>query len=304
MRRLFLAGVVAVAVAGSQGHPLASSQARAAITLARVTQPTASAQDREPPWLTNLRTWSSAVLHHQPGTLDGPVLSIAPWSIGGLRSALADTRSLRGRLARHEIATAIQLGALVTTYGGVKFTVGDLVDLFGLRKEEWLKGDLNRFLKRAAALHADVARLAPRPSVTTVPVLRELGGQQNSVESGTEHWEFGRMLVAAIRPSPSQAVLEAARRSDAVVYGVSSGPQRGPTFLKDLCAATGGSLLTIGTTEHLSEVLVSVLDEFRQRYLVSYSPRGVPQAGWHKLQVRIRNRSVKVNARPGYVAGF
>jgi hypothetical protein len=45
-----------------------------------------------------------------------------------------------------------------------------------------------------------------------------------------------------------------------------------------------------------------VLDEFRQRYLVSYTPRGVVRGGWHRLDVRIKRSNVAVKARPGYLA--
>jgi hypothetical protein len=47
---------------------------------------------------------------------------------------------------------------------------------------------------------------------------------------------------------------------------------------------------------------LSILDEFRHRYLVSYTPRGVARDGWHRLTVRVK-RSGTVKARPGYLAG-
>ena len=47
---------------------------------------------------------------------------------------------------------------------------------------------------------------------------------------------------------------------------------------------------------------VKTLDEFRERYLVSYSPTGVTGAGWHRLDVRVKGRSVTVKARPGYLS--
>ena len=46
-----------------------------------------------------------------------------------------------------------------------------------------------------------------------------------------------------------------------------------------------------------------MLQEFRQRYLVSYTPRGVAKDGWHRLEVRVRNRRATIKARPGYLAG-
>jgi hypothetical protein len=47
---------------------------------------------------------------------------------------------------------------------------------------------------------------------------------------------------------------------------------------------------------------VAILEEFRNRYLLSYSPKGVSAAGWHRLEVKLKNRRATVKARPGYVA--
>jgi hypothetical protein len=56
-------------------------------------------------------------------------------------------------------------------------------------------------------------------------------------------------------------------------------------------------------TQHLESVFLGVLEEFRHRYLVSYTPRGVSRSGWHQLEVRVNQRGVTVKARPGYLAG-
>jgi VWFA-related protein len=102
---------------------------------------------------------------------------------------------------------------------------------------------------------------------------------------------------------PPKSVIEVAKRSDAVVYAVSSGLARKAAFLEDLAEQTGGRLFKIESTRALSAVFLEVLDEFRQRYLVGYSPSGVSQQGWHELTVRVKNRRAVVQARPGYVAG-
>ncbi|HEY7289760.1 MAG TPA: VWA domain-containing protein [Vicinamibacterales bacterium] len=95
------------------------------------------------------------------------------------------------------------------------------------------------------------------------------------------------------------AVLETAKRSDVVVYGVSIG-NRTP-FLRDLSTLTGGSVINIDSTKNLSATFARILDEFRHRYLVSYSPQGVTRGGWHRLTVRVRGRNLTVKARPGYL---
>jgi VWFA-related protein len=101
----------------------------------------------------------------------------------------------------------------------------------------------------------------------------------------------------------SDAVLDTAKRSDAVVYAVSAGRLPNMTFLRDLTGFTGGSLFEVESTKNLSAVFLNILKEFRQRYLVTYEPIGVSKEGWHRLEVRIKGRKVTVKARPGYLIG-
>jgi VWFA-related protein len=98
------------------------------------------------------------------------------------------------------------------------------------------------------------------------------------------------------------AVLETAKRSDVVVYAVSVGRLK-TDFLRDLTSFSGGRLFEMDRTANLSATFVGILEEFRHRYLVSYTPRGVAKDGWHRLDVRIRNKRATIKARPGYLAG-
>jgi VWFA-related protein len=97
----------------------------------------------------------------------------------------------------------------------------------------------------------------------------------------------------------ADAVLQTARRGDVVVYGVEVGERRA-SFPRDLSEATGGRLFAVESTTDLSITFSRILEEFRMRYLVSYSPQGVTPGGWHRLEVRVKNRGVTVQARPGY----
>jgi VWFA-related protein len=98
------------------------------------------------------------------------------------------------------------------------------------------------------------------------------------------------------------SVLETAKRSDVVAYAVSVGRVKAE-FLRDLTSFTGGRLFEIEKTGNLSAIFLSVLEEFRQRYLVSYTPRGVAKDSWHRLTVRVKRGGATVKARPGYLAG-
>ncbi len=99
----------------------------------------------------------------------------------------------------------------------------------------------------------------------------------------------------------AESVLETARRSEVVVYGVEVGERRA-SFPRDLAEVTGGRLFAVESTKDLSTAFAKILDEFRNRYLISYTPRGVSGTGWHRLEVRVRQRGATVKARPGYFA--
>lgn len=98
---------------------------------------------------------------------------------------------------------------------------------------------------------------------------------------------------------PASLVLDAARRSDVVAYAVSTGSDM-PEFLEELTSLTGGRVLETENGSDLTPVFRAILDEFRYRYLVTYSPAGVPRDGWHKLDVRVKRSGARVRARPGY----
>jgi VWFA-related protein len=101
----------------------------------------------------------------------------------------------------------------------------------------------------------------------------------------------------------ADAVLDTAKRADVVVYGVSVVSRLKPEFLREITSLTGGRMFEIEKTANLSATFLGILDEFRHRYLVSYTPKGVAKDGWHKLDVRLKNRRATIKARPGYLAG-
>lgn len=126
----------------------------------------------------------------------------------------------------------------------------------------------------------------------------------------------------------SNAVEGTARRSGAVVYGVAvaariradvmpSLPGNGrvttmaytgrpeylpgqTAFLDTIASTTGGRVLRADTTDNLPRAFDEILREFRTRYVLSYSPRGVETTGWHTIDVRVKGRRAEVKARAGY----
>ena len=98
-------------------------------------------------------------------------------------------------------------------------------------------------------------------------------------------------------------VHDTARRAETVVYAVAAGLPRKATFLAELTRLSGGSLIEVDGADGADATFLRILTEFRQRYLLSYSPRGVAAGGWHDITVRLRNRPASVQARPGYLSG-
>jgi VWFA-related protein len=98
-------------------------------------------------------------------------------------------------------------------------------------------------------------------------------------------------------------VLDSAKRGDAVAYAVGVGANSSSSFLRELASLTGGTAYKIDSTRDLRATFLRILDEFRHRYLVSYTPHGVGRDGWHRLDVRLKNRRATIKARPGYLAG-
>ena len=115
-------------------------------------------------------------------------------------------------------------------------------------------------------------------------------------------------------------VERAARRADAVVYGVAVAagawavidtgqgrsvqfqPQYLPgqtDFLDAIASATGGRVIKADQTANLPKAFEEILQEFRTRYLITYSPASDAR-GWHTIDVKVKGRRADVKARRGY----
>ena len=115
------------------------------------------------------------------------------------------------------------------------------------------------------------------------------------------------------------AVLDTARQSVAVPYAVIAGEgikayttptasllsgraPRNPAarFLYDLVQAGGGVFMNAEATNQLERRFTEALENFRQRYVLTYVPRGVEGKGWHPVTIAVKDRRYRIRARPGY----
>jgi Ca-activated chloride channel homolog len=98
-----------------------------------------------------------------------------------------------------------------------------------------------------------------------------------------------------------EIALEMVRSANVVVYGIWSGKEGNSGFLREVAELSGGRMIDVSRSEGLTDAFLAILEEFRQRYLITFTPTGVATTGWHRLVVRVRGRSATVRARRGYL---
>jgi len=125
-------------------------------------------------------------------------------------------------------------------------------------------------------------------------------------------------------------VLQVARETDIVVYGVTPRPlleahsgdetqivnaQRAALkrwmasdpmlfpemLLEEMTEQTGGELYHISSARDIPAAFVRILGDFKSRYLLTYEPTRVSFKGWHPIEVKLRGKQGTIRARRGYV---
>lgn len=183
------------------------------------------------------------------------------------------------------------------------------------------------------AFASEVRRILMPPTrdeLTAEPIARALR------ETGGPHTALCDALMAAIVrssvPGPklaavlsdgrnnaswlsAQAVVDAAIRHETVIYPVAISQDArsypielppiagddGLRLLQILADRTGGRVIHTKWSRDLAPVFGSLIHEYRQRYILSFMPERVGRGdGWHRLEIRLRNRAGRVHARTGY----
>ena len=194
-----------------------------------------------------------------------------------------------------------------------------------------VKGPRLVLLRRAG--HALVDALAPgdsaalvtfdRAAVRRVPLTATLADIRTALDAATADGytalvdatqaallmaaaDAGRTLVMVFSDGVDTAsytsaavVVDTARRANGVVYAVSTSDDA-TRFLRDVTSATGGRVIEIDEDDDPGPAFLEILQEFRRRYVVTFTPTGVGGVGWHRLDVRVTRGNARVRARPGY----
>jgi len=100
-----------------------------------------------------------------------------------------------------------------------------------------------------------------------------------------------------------EEVLTLAREVGATIFPVGLGPKIDREVLTKLAARSGGQAYFSASVEELSEQFNHVVENLRQRYVVSYSSTNFDRNGeWRAVQIRPRDPGLIVTSIEGYFA--
>ena len=117
----------------------------------------------------------------------------------------------------------------------------------------------------------------------------------------TDGWDTRSVLAGT-------DLIEIARRADSVLHValLRSRSSSADDVPRAAAEATGGRLHTGTSPEDIERTFGKIFAEYRQAYLLRYTPQGVPREGWHEITVKVTKppgNRYTIRARKGYVGG-
>ena len=98
-------------------------------------------------------------------------------------------------------------------------------------------------------------------------------------------------------------VLTLAREVGATIFSVGLGPRIDAEVLQTLATQSGGQAYFSQTVEELTAQFTHIIENLRQRYVVSYSSTNFDRNGkWRAVQIRPRDPGLVVSSTEGYFA--
>jgi len=74
--------------------------------------------------------------------------------------------------------------------------------------------------------------------------------------------------------------------------------------LRQIAESTGGRFWTAESPDRLRQTFAAIAEAMSHRYVLRYDPQSGPRTGWHRLELRLRGKAGRIEARRGYwVAG-
>ncbi len=131
--------------------------------------------------------------------------------------------------------------------------------------------------------------------------------------------EVGRKVIVLITDGVDQGsrltrnqAIEAAQKADAVIYSIyyvdaraygSFGGGGGEGELRKMSDETGGHVFKVDRKNTLDSVFRQLQDEMRSQYAIGYTSLNEGKdGGYRRLEIKVANKDLKVQARKGYYA--
>ncbi len=130
--------------------------------------------------------------------------------------------------------------------------------------------------------------------------------------------EVGRKALILISDGMDQGsrikqndAIRSALKADSLIYGVyymdprfyGYGGGGGYGAMKKMSEETGGRAFEVGRKQSLQSIFQEIQDEMRSQYSLSYSSSNPARdGGYRKLEIRSKNKALKIQARKGYFA--
>jgi VWFA-related protein len=128
--------------------------------------------------------------------------------------------------------------------------------------------------------------------------------------------EVGRKAIVLITDGmdfgsrvKKSGAIEAAQKADSIIYSVyyvdqsvyGFGMGASDSDLKQMSEETGGRIFHVGRKNTLSEIFRQLQEEMRSQYAIGFtSSNEKKDGGFRKLEIRTRDKNLKVQARKGY----
>jgi tetratricopeptide (TPR) repeat protein len=172
-----------------------------------------------------LEKWLDAVERHKPGEADASFDEIRPWGPQEVDELLIDLNALLILIRNDRETMFFRVSIRGRPPTPVFYTRSQLDRLRIRARNEKIRNDENRILKRGALLHTDIAAQLPfeaRSPREEPPVRSERimvyfdDGRRLGFENAAEHWRAARLLLDKVRPKDSRNGKPAPARDEMV----------------------------------------------------------------------------------------
>ncbi len=72
--------------------------------------------------------------------------------------------------------------------------------------------------------------------------------------------------------------------------------------LRQIAEATGGRFWTAESPDRLRQSFAAIAEAMNHRYILRFEPPGGRQPGWHRVELKLKGKAGRIEARRGYWA--